>query len=136
MRVIDTTGEMNICFASGQFRLEDWEKYIDASLPGAKELCLSDMRECVAAGYPWESDFLPVLNGVMKDARKREEAIKNFHAVADDFDERLKKRFGRTVDADLVLYLGLCNGAGWVTGINGTDTVLFGIEKTVCISIT
>ncbi len=129
MRIIDTMGEMLSAFNSGRFRLEEWEAYIDAAVPDAKELCLDDVNECLAAGFSWENDFLPVLEAVGTDEEKRKAAIRTFHAVVDGLDETIVKRFGRTVDADLVLYLGLCSGAGWVTEVRGRRTVLFGIEK-------
>ena len=129
MRIIDTTDAMLASYASGIFDQVRWEAYIDAAVPGAKALCLDDMRECVAAGYSWEEAFLPVLNAVPRDAEKREEAIRSFHTVTDGLEERIRDRFGRSPDADLFLYLGLCNGAGWVTPVNGKTTVLFGIEK-------
>ena len=37
--------------------------------------------------------------------------------------------FGHELEIDIVLYVGLCNGAGWVTNINGRDVILLGIEK-------
>ena len=129
MQVTDTTDRMLAAFASGRFSLSDWETYMDGSLPDAKALCLADMREVLAAGYSWEEDFLPVLNGVLTQEGKREEAVSVFHKQTDRLDEAIKARFGRTIDAELVLYLGLCNGAGWVTQIRDRATVLFGIEK-------
>ena len=129
MKIIDTVKEALTAFANGRFDLEKWEKYIDAAVPGAKEPCLSDMRECVGAGFSFEKNFLPVLNAVWSDRAKRAEAIDSFHAVADTLDEKITARFGRTVDVDLILYLGLCNGAGWVTPVGGRTVVLFGIEK-------
>ena len=129
MRVIDTTDEMMSAFASGGFRLADWESYLEAAVPGAKEMCLDDLRECLDAGYSWDRDYLPVLNAVMQDPVKRAEAIATFHKLADDLDADIIGRFGRTVDADLILYLGLCSGAGWVTTVRGRTTILFGIEK-------
>ncbi len=129
MRIIDTSDKMLTSYASDHFDPARWESYMDASLPGAKEMCLKDMRECVAAGFSWDSDFLPVLDAVLREAERRTEAICSFHAVADHLDERIVRRFGRTVDADLILYLGLCNGAGWVTAIDEKTVVLLGIEK-------
>ena len=66
---------------------------------------------------------------IWDEKEKREEAIRSFHRVTDRLDERIFRRFGRTVDCDVVLFLGLCNGAGWVTPINRRTTVLLGIEK-------
>ncbi len=129
MNVIDLSGDMSSAFTDGCFDLEKWKNYMDRSLPGAKALCLADMREVLDAGYSWEKVFLPVLNAVAQDAGKREEVIASFRRVTETLDERIRARFGRTVDADLVLYLGLCNGAGWVTPVNGKTAVLLGLEK-------
>ncbi|MBO4679998.1 MAG: hypothetical protein J5626_10030 [Lachnospiraceae bacterium] len=129
MKVINTMGEAFSSFDDGGFSLERWKKYIDKEVPGARKLCMADMEECIAAGYKWEEAFLPVLNAVTKKVAEREEAIKSFYAVTDGLDEKIRRRFGRTVDVDIILYLGLCNGAGWVTPVNGKTTVLLGIEK-------
>ena len=129
MRIIDTTDRMAPVFASGPFQLEEWETYIEAAVPGAKELCLEDLQECMDAGCSWDGDYLPVLNAVMRDPAKQAEAITTFHKLTDGLDAVITDRFGRSVDADLILYLGLCNGAGWVTTVRGRATILFGIEK-------
>lgn len=129
MRIIDTTESMMSSFGSGGFQLADWESYMDTSVPGARGMCLDDMRECIDAGCSWENDYLPVLNAVFSDSPKRAEAIETFHKLTDDLETAIISKFGRTIDADLILYLGLCNGAGWVTEIHGRVTVLFGIEK-------
>ena len=129
MRIIDTTDRMLSAFVSGRFQPAAWEAYIEAAVPGVKELCLADMRECLDAGYSWEGDYLPVLNAVLQEPGKRTAAIATFHRLTDGLDAAITARFGKTVDADLVLYLGLCNGAGWVTTVRGRSTILFGIEK-------
>ncbi|MBR6376402.1 MAG: hypothetical protein IKS05_01400 [Oscillospiraceae bacterium] len=129
MRIVDTSHQLLSAFAAGQFDLQKWEAYMDAFVPGAKRLCLEDMREVLKAGFSWEKDFLPVLNAVARDGDKREEAIRSFHRVTDRLDERIRERFGRSPAAELVLYLGLCSGAGWVTEIDRKPVVLFGIEK-------
>jgi len=53
----------------------------------------------------------------------------SFCKVTDRLNERIVACFGKELDVDIALYVGLCNGAGWVTNINGRDTVLLGIEK-------
>ena len=58
--------------------------------------------------------------------------VENVHTdrkLTKDLDAAIACRFHKTLDADLVLYLGLCNGAGWVTTVSGKTTILFGIEK-------
>ena len=129
MNVMDTSAEMLSAYEGGHFCLERWEEYIGRCVPGAGELNLAEMRETVAAGYSWEKEFLPVLDACYASSAKREEAVRSFHRVTDGLDGRIVSRFGRTVDADIVLYLGLCAGAGWVTPVNGRTTVLLGMEK-------
>ena len=129
MNVIDTSAEMLSAYESGHFCLARWEEYLDRYVPGAREMNLAEMRETVAAGYSWEKEFLPVLDACFADAAGREEAVRSFHRVTDHLDERIVSCFGRTVDVDIILYLGLCVGAGWVTPVNGKTTVLLGMEK-------
>ena len=128
-RVIDTVPLFPFSGPSASFELPRWEAYMDAALPGAKELCLRDMRECVAAGYPWETAFLPVLNAAVRDSDARQKTVEAFHHAADSLERRLCSKFGRAPDVDLVLYLGLCSGAGWATEVDGRPAVLLGIEK-------
>ena len=40
-------------------------------------------------------------------------------------------QFENGVETDIILYLGLCNGAGWATSLDGRDAVLLGIEKII-----
>lgn len=129
MNVINLSDAMLSAFDSTGFNIEKWKSYMDASLPGTKEICLKDMQETINAGFSWESDFLPVLNAVIQDGDKRNKTIEFFCNITANLDDRIIKVFQKTVDVDLVLYLGLCNGAGWVTTINEKTTVLFGIEK-------
>ena len=35
------------------------------------------------------------------------------------------------MDLDIILYLGLCNGAGWATSLHNKNVVLLGIEKII-----
>jgi hypothetical protein len=113
------------------FNAEKWETYIDKAIPGARKICEMDKQECIEAGFSWEKDFLPVLNEVYADEEGRNKAIRSFHIVTDHLNERIIEKFGRTVDTNLALYLGLCNGAGWVTRLNNESTVLLGIEKII-----
>lgn len=129
MNILNTSDEMLSAFDSDHFEIEKWKSYMNTSIPGAKEICLSDMQETMNAGFSWQNDFLPVLNSVVRDEVKRNKTIESFCRVTEHLDERIIERFQKTVDVDLILYLGLCNGAGWVTSINGKNTVLFGIEK-------
>lgn len=129
MRVIDTTEGIFQIYDSGDFDIDRWKKYMDSCVPGAKDLCLSDMQEGIDAGFPWETSYLPVLDAVIKDKTKFDQVIKSFNLITEHLEEKIIERFGKSVDADVILYLGLCNGAGWVTPVDGKTTVLLGIEK-------
>ncbi len=130
-RVIDTTPLIPFSGAADSFDLPRWEAYMDFALPGAKEQCLRDMEECVAAGYPWEEAFLPVLHTAIRNADTRQETVRAFHRATDGLEQRLCLIFGRAPDVDVILYLGLCNGAGWATEADGRPAVLLGLEKII-----
>ncbi len=53
----------------------------------------------------------------------------SFNHVTHNLNRRIVDRFGHELDIDIVLYVGLCNAAEWVTSINGRDVILLGIEK-------
>ena len=131
MRIINTSEEMLSSFENGRFDIEKWNKYIDKTLPGSRKTCIDDMQECVNSGYSWQKDFLPVLNNVFQDEEARNSAVREFTDIADGLEERIISFFHKTVDVDIVLYLGLCNGAGWATEINGRHAILLGIEKII-----
>lgn len=131
MNIINTSTDFLSVFDAGCFNIDKWSAYMDAWIPGAKELCLRNMQDYIKAGYSWQDVFLPVLNLVTTDFLKREKAVKSFQEITNHLDARIEEIFGRPVDADIVLYIGLCNGAGWVTKVNGKTTVLLGIEKII-----
>ena len=131
MRIIDTSSDFQSVYDDGKFNLDAWEIYIDRWIPNAKELCLRDMKDCINAGCSWDKDYVPVLNAVHTNHEKREETIRAFYEISEHLEEKLTKVFGKSVDADIVLYIGLCNGAGWVTKIQERTIVLLGIEKII-----
>ena len=131
MKVVNTAENMLEAFEEGRFHMKKWEAYIDASASGIREKCVNDMKECVSAGFSWEKEYLPVLNAVLRNGEKRRAAIESFRAITWCLNDKVLERFGRTVDVDVVLYLGLCNGAGWVTDVNGRRSILLGIEKII-----
>ena len=53
----------------------------------------------------------------------------SFVRVTNGLNQRIIDCFAHELEIDIVLYLGLCNAAGWVTDINGRDVILLGIEK-------
>lgn len=129
MKIINTSDEMLTSFENGHFDIDKWNYYIDRTVSGARKLCTDDMHECIDAGYSWQNDYLPVLDKVFQDNEARIKTIKKFSGTTDVLEKKMMKVFHKTVDADIILYLGLCNGAGWATKIHNRQVVLLGIEK-------
>ncbi|MBP5607394.1 MAG: hypothetical protein J6X66_03890 [Lachnospiraceae bacterium] len=131
MRIIDTSGRITEAFDNAVFSLDKWKVYMDQCIPAAKDLCLKDMQDCIDAGFTWDKDFMPVLNAVYSEEGKRKKAVDTFRSLTENLEERILEIYHRSVEADIILYLGLCNGAGWVCGLSGRTTVLLGIEKII-----
>lgn len=131
INIINTLPQINKLFDSGEFNYSEWRKYVNSIYQGCEDIFIDDVREYVATGkYTWNDDFLPIINDAYQNP-KLERIQSSFEQVIEGLNERIIERFGKEVDADIVLYLGLCNGAGWVTEINGRMTVLLGIEKII-----
>lgn len=132
MKIVDATKGIENVFLNGNFNLSLWEKYINTIHPKLKALCLEDMNRTIQTGlFSFENDYLPILNDVILNNKAREETVKNFHSITKTLDQEIISKFGKTVDVEIVLYLGLCNGAGWVEEIDGKTYVLLGIEKII-----
>ncbi len=119
IRIIDTYEEIRKLLAHGSFDRNRWEEYIKTVSPELLDRLKED-----SAGYDFESQILPVLNGVFARPERAEEAHRSFQKVT-------KKLCLRQVDSAVVFYLGLCNGAGWATELEGKPAVLLGLEKIV-----
>lgn len=130
MRIIDTYSDILTAYQGTAFHFEKWKSYIDHALPGASSLFISDMKQCLEAGeFSWEKNFLPVLNDVALHDGSRERAHDSFCGVTENLERSLYDKFGKGLDVDIIFYLGLCNGAGWVTEYQGRTAVFLGIEK-------
>ena len=60
-----------------------------------------------------------MLNNVACDHELREKAHNSFCRATDSLEHALYVQFGKKLDVDIIFYLGLCNGAGWVTKYHG-----------------
>ena len=131
IRIIDTYAEINHLFDDGKFSIDKWKNYINQIYSNSAELFLSDMKECLDNGkYTYENNILPILNDVYENP-KLDTLHKSFKKVVNQLNQKVLDTFGEELNIDIVLYMGLCNGAGWVTNINGLDTVLLGVEKII-----
>ncbi len=130
MKIINTISEISSVFSNGLFDLNKWKAYINYIDSNLEKLCLDDMNQVINTGiYSFEKDYLPILSLVID---KKDQLIKlenNFNIVMSDLEEKIINKFNKTIDVEIILYLGLCNGAGWVIEINNKTYCLLGIEK-------
>jgi len=126
MKISNQVSNIDIVFPDGKFSLEKWTDYIETFLPNSSHIFLEDADVV----HQW-SKCLPIIQDVIKKGSKLEEAIESFITVTIDLDQKLRDQFGKSLEAEIILYLGLCNGAGWVKAINGQTRVLLGIEKII-----
>ncbi len=126
MKVTDAFGDIFTCFPNGRFDLDRWERYAENILP---PFAFADKIKNDTAGYDFECGILPVLQAAYADKDKLEQAHDSFCSITHGLAERVQEKLDCDLDAHIVLYLGLCSGAGWATDIDGTSAVLLGIEK-------
>lgn len=126
MRVINTIDNILDCFIDEQFKLVAWEAYIEENSLDVKEKCKEDVKE-----YDFDKDIIPVLNNVIQNKEKLETLNHSFTLAIDVLRNNLIKLFDSEAEIDIILYLGLCNGAGWATTIRNRNTILLGIEKII-----
>jgi len=124
MKVINTCDRIKSTFKNG-LDINLWREYaaeISEELPSK---CENDAKD-----YDFNKDVLPVIELSLNE-EKIDLVSKNFQIVTDKLNENLSKLFKEEPDIDIILYLGLCNGAGWATTLNNKNTVLLGIEKII-----
>lgn len=131
IKIIDTHKQINSLFENGNFCIDKWEKYINLIYNNSAHIFKDDIKWYLDNGlYTYDNDFLPIINAVNKN-QTLEFLHNSFLEVTDNLNKKIIDCFGDEIDAEIVLYLGLCNAAGWATNINGKDVVLLGIEKII-----
>ena len=124
MKIINTCGEIKALFSNG-FDMSVWRKYAGEISKELPLKCENDAKE-----YDFNKSVLPVIEAAL-NADKIDFVSKNFQIVVDTLNANLTRLFDAEPDINIILYLGLCNGAGWATTLDGKDTVLLGIEKII-----
>ena len=129
IKIIDTYSQINSLFENGMFIQAKWESYINSIYDNSAHFFIGDLNECLDSGnYDYKKDVLSVLNAVYNNP-KLEILHSSFLKIIENLNEKVINHFEQEINIDIVLYLGLCNGAGWVTNINDRDVILLGIEK-------
>ncbi len=124
MQIINTCDKIKTLFANG-FNISVWRKYAEEISKELPAKCVNDAKD-----YNFEKDILPVISTALNE-EKIEFVNRSFQAVIKTLNDNLTKLFDKEPDINIVLYLGLCNGAGWATTLDGKNTVLLGIEKII-----
>ena len=129
IKIIDTLSQINSLFDDRTFNIGKWENYINSTYDKSADIFKNDLKEQLESGdYIYEKDILPIINAVYENI-SLQILQTSFYKVTDKLNDKIKEHFDNELDVDIVLYLGLCNGAGWVNNINGRDVILLGIEK-------
>ncbi len=129
IKIMDTLSQIETLFDNGHFNLGLWEEYINSIYDKCADIFKNDLEECLDSNnYVFENDILPIINAVHGHS-SLEVLHTSFQKVTRGLNERIIDCFEHELDIDIVLYIGLCNAAGWVTNINGRDVILLGIEK-------
>ncbi len=124
MKIINTCNKIKSVFADG-FSIDLWRKYTEEISKELPSKCEKDAKE-----YDFNKSVLPVLESALNE-EKIDFVSRNFQTVIDTLNDNLTKLFDTEPDINIILCLGLCNGAGWATTLDGKSTVLLGIEKII-----
>jgi len=126
MTIVDTYNEIIKTFSTLAFDLETWKKYSLTISPSLQEQVLKDSSK-----YSFNKQILPVINNALSNRSKLEILNTNFLQVTKNLEKEINDKFNINIDVDIILYLGLCNGAGWFTKFDNKRVVLLGIEKII-----
>lgn len=124
MKIINTCDKIKTLFSNG-FDMSVWRKYAGEISKNLPSKCESDTKE-----YDFNKSVLPVLEAALNED-KIDLVSENFQLVVDILNANLTRLFDTEPDINIILYLGLCNGAGWATTLDGKNTILLGIEKII-----
>jgi uncharacterized protein YjaZ len=126
MNVIDTYEVVKNLFIQKEFDQTVWRTYINSISKG-----LANILENDSSHYDYDKEILPTITNALTNENKMEILHQSFVNVTKHLQERIVAVFNTDIEVDIILYLGLCNGAGWATEINGRKTILLGMEKIV-----
>lgn len=126
MKITKAIKQLDNVYHNGQFSIQSWIPYINALFPNSSSIFFDNIKD-----YDFKNQCLPILNNVFLNKEKILKICHLFNEITLNLELKLISYFNKTFDVEIVLYLGLCNGAGWVTEIFGQTKILLGIEKII-----
>ena len=131
LSLIDSCPQIEKLWKDGLLQFNQWEIYADEVYEGIAEILKQDIQSYLETGmYSFEQDFLPLMQAVHQNP-KLEILHRSFNEATKGLEQKVVHHFGKSLDVDIVLYLGLGNSAGWVLNIRGRDVILLGVEKII-----
>ena len=126
MKFINTVNQICGSFPQGVFDLQNWREYAAGIHPALAGKCEDDIKD-----YNFQQDILPVIDRALRHRERLRQLGVNCEKTVDALRSRLPDLFHEEPELDIILYLGLCSGAGWATTLGGKDVILLGVEKIV-----
>lgn len=128
MKIIDTFNNILILLEEMDFQFDEnlWRTYAEKISVEFPDKCKNDSNS-----YDFQKDILPVLEASINNASKMKKAHDSFIHATKELRERFVEVFSVEPQVDIIFYLGLCNGSGWVTKLDNKSVILLGIEKIV-----
>jgi hypothetical protein len=106
-----------------------WKERYMSQWPALYEMVVTDYTQ---QGDDWRQIARErVFPGMNAKLVAMESAYKNLIGMIESIEQRARQKFGYSGDVAYLLYVGLGNGAGWVTRYDGHLAVLFGLEGIV-----
>lgn len=125
MQFIDGLSQLDK-FDTEPFQMEKWTRYADSVYPGLATKCKDDSE-----AYTFATDILPIVVQAIKESMRLQKTVKLFKEIEEELRNNVHILFDYEPDVLIILYLGLCNGAGWATRIGEQRVVLLGAEKII-----
>lgn len=124
MEIVDTYTDILNTFPISKFDIETLKQYLFKISPSLSEEVLKDSNK-----YGFGNEILPVIINALSNRSRLEILHFNFLEVTKNLEKEIFDKFHINLDVDIILYLGLCNGAGWYTRVDNRRVILLGIEK-------
>lgn len=126
MQILNSLPDLFSAFHGKSFEMKIWEEYSSAIHPELVSKCKNDSK-----AYDFDQAVLPVVNAALHARKKMEQIGDTFQAVTEELVQKTAQLFDREMELNIILYLGLCNGAGWATTLGDRDVILLGVEKII-----